>query len=166
MAIWKVNKFRELDELNMFLNGAVVGGDVSYFAQTIAQGGGGQRDIPPLVGLTFKTKAPGPAGTCTFIAGANPGGKLLFKEIKSQIEGAIAGVKVRQFEGHLVIVESSPANGITIDKTGTANAVLGFDTGNDTIGKVYGTPYGTPTPPYFGFAYSVNDNMHVVYTFE
>lgn len=167
MANWKVNKFRELDELNMFLNGAAMGSDVSYFAQTIAQGGGGQRDVPSLVGKTFKTKAPGPAGTCTFVAGASPDGKLLPKEIKTQIEAAIANLKVTFFQGRMVVMESTPTNGVTIDKTGTANSILGFDVVADSVGKVYGSPYvSPPVAPYLGMAYSVNDNMHVVYTFE
>lgn len=167
MSVWKVRKFREIDELNLFLSGAVMGVDVSYFAQSIQSGGGGTRDLPSLVGLTFITKAPGPAGTCTFVKGASPDGRLTAKEIKSQIEAAIVGLTVRFFEGRLTVVETTPANGVTVDHTGTANSILGFDKSVDTAGKLYASPYvSPPVAPYFGWAYNDNNNMHVIYTFE
>lgn len=167
MAGWKLWKFRELDEITFFLNGAVLGADLSGNGQAIASGGGGTRDIASLAGKTFKTKAPGPVGTVTFVAGTDPGGRLLPKEIKSQIEAAIATIKVYFLSGRIVIQEATPSAGTVIDKTGTANTILGFDTAADSPGKVYGSPYvSPPVVPYFGWSYSVNDNMHVVYTFE
>lgn len=278
MAV-KVYKFRELDEIDMFCSGAVQGVDLSKWGQNIATGGGGKDFAPALAGLTLSFVAPGPVGTVTFVKGADSAGRLQFAELKSQIETAVAGLTVRQFEGKLTIVETTPTNGVTVagdpsggyatvtgtvdlstlaygaggtldtetivfkhnggtnlsvtftapgnehdvvtqinavtspgivaslnaDKklelttddagagvsltinaggtatahlgltagtynapsTNTANQALGFDTLNNTVGKFYSTPFGaSPTVPYVMMAYSVNDNMHVLYTWE
>lgn len=164
----KIYKFREMDELTYFLNGAVIGPDISWFAQSIKSGGGGTKDAPVLATKTFKTKAPGPAGTCTFVAGADAAGRLTPKEIKTQIEAAIANVKVYFLSGRIVIQETTPTNGITIDKTGTANSALGFDIAEDMVAKVYKSPFHAtpPVAPYFIDSYSVNDNMHVIVVME
>lgn len=168
MASVKYYKFRELDEIDLFLSGAVFGTDLSAWGKAIAAGGDTLKPAPALVGLTLIFTEP-TAATVTFTAGADTFGRLQFSELKAQIEGAVAGTLVRQFEGRLVIVESSPNHGVTITKSGTANQALGFDKTNaDTVGKVYGSPYAAtpPTPPYFMMGYSVNDNMHVVITYE
>lgn len=114
MAV-KVYKFRELDEIDLFCSGAVMGIDISKWAQNIVTGGGGKDFAPGLVGLTLSFAAPGPAGTVTFVAGADPAGRLQFAELKSQIETAVAGLLVRQFEGKLTIVESTPTYGVTVE---------------------------------------------------
>jgi hypothetical protein len=165
----KVYKFREMDEIIAFLSGAVFGTDVSFFRQAIVNGSAGYKVAPSLVGLTFKTKSPGPAGTCTFVAGADTaGGRLTPAEIKTQIEAGISGLKVTFFEGRLAIAEATPASGVTVDHTGTSNVALGFDTNADVVGKFFNSPFSgaPPTTPYMVQAYSVNDNMHVVYTWE
>jgi hypothetical protein len=168
MAKVQVYKFRELDEIDLFLSGGVVGGDVSSWGSAIAAGGAVLKDAPVLAGLTLIFTQPA-AHTVTFVAGADTFGRLQFSELKAQIEAVMTTVVVRMLEGKLVIVESTPTNGVTITKSGTANKALGFDqTKADTVGKVYGSPYAAApaVPPYFLMAYSTNDNMHVVYTFE
>jgi hypothetical protein len=69
--------------------------------------------------------------------------RLTFKDIKVQVETAIGAVSVRQLMRKLIFVESTPTNGVTIDKTGTANILLGFDKNNDTVGTKYGPISGT-----------------------
>lgn len=164
MAKWVTNKFREIAEVNLFLVGGIRGGiPIDGFAQNIASGNG-TAVAPVLVGKTliFTT----PAKTVTFAAGADPGGRLTAKEIVAQIL-AVGGLAVTLFEGRLFISEASPSTGTVLSNTGTANALLGFDTAVASSGKVYGTPFGgAPTAPYLGIAYSSNDNMHVLMTYE
>jgi len=167
MSNWKVHKFREITEMNTFFAGGIIGGnDISWFGQSIAGQGGGAKDAPVLAGLTLIFTQPS-AHTVTFVTGADPYGRLQFSEIKSQIAAGVAGLTINAFAGRLVLVETTPTNGVTITSAGTANSVFGFDTNASTVGKIYGTPFGsTPTAPYVGMAYSSNDNMHVVWTYE
>lgn len=164
MAKWVTNKFREIAEVNLFLNGGIRGGvPIDGFAQNIASGNGA-RMAPVLVGLTLVFTTP--AKTVTFVAGADPAGRLTAKEIIAQIVSG-GQLAATLFDGMLAIVQGTPTTGVVLSNTGTANALLGFDTAVVTSGKVYGTPYGNaPTAPYLGMAYSSNDNMHVLMTFE
>lgn len=171
MAINKVRKFRTIDEVQSFLNGAVSSGN------TVNQVQGGPSNHGPgitgLVGLTITFSAPGPTGTVTFVAssGSNPDpNTLLFKDIKAQIEAAIPTLKVNTYDGYLSIIEATPASGVTVAKTGTANTLLGFDTANATVGKYYlpigaaGTP---PVAPYWVWVNSLGgDNMMSIFTVE
>jgi hypothetical protein len=181
MAQNKVYKFPTTDKLTAFLNGAVFGNNVQ---NTIGSGGGGTQapalgpGLGGLVGLTFKTKAPGPAGTCTFAAsntgsgsGVTPGtnpdpNTLLFKDIKAQIEAAIAGVTVSMATGVLQVIETTPTNGVTVDHTGTASTILGFDGNNDTVGKLYTPVEVTPTAPCWTWSDTDNNGMLVIFTWE
>lgn len=167
MSLWKVRKFRVMDEMTTFLAGGITGSsDISFFANSIKGNIGGAKEVPPLVGLTLLFTQPA-VHTVTFAAGTDPQNRLLFTEVKSQIEAVMTTIIVRQFEGRIVFIEKTPSAGVTLLKTGTANSALGFDTNTDTVGKVYGTPFGsTPTAPYVGFGYPTADNMHVVWTFE
>jgi len=164
MAKWNVKKFGSITELNFFLSGAIFGSvKISGWGQSI-KSGTGIVQAPPLVGKTliFTT----PAKTVTFVAGADPAGRLTPGEIKTQIESG-GGVTVAFFDDRLVLLEATPSTGLVLNKTGTANTLFGFDVANPVSGKVYGTPFGSaPTPPYAGFGYSTNDNTHVVYLWE
>ena len=126
MANWKVWKFRELDEIAVFLNGGVHGTDVSYFGNSMGGSGGGSKGVPNLVGTTLTLK--NPPGSVTFVTGANPQG-LLYADIKSQIEGAIAGVLVKQFEGRIYLIESTPSTGVVV----AAAPAGGFARVNGTV---------------------------------
>lgn len=165
MSALKVYKFNSLDELTLFFAGGVIGTDISGWASAIAKGDG-PIDVPPLVGKTLVFTEPTSA-TCTFTQGADSAGRLKPAEVKAQIESAIAGTRVRFIQGKIAIVESTPAQGVSISSTSTALAQLGFGTGVATVGKVYGSPYvASPAAPYFVQAYITNDGAHVVYTFE
>jgi hypothetical protein len=181
MAQNKVYKFPTIDKLTAFLNGAVFGNNVQV---TIGSGGGGTQapalgpGLGGLVGLTLKTKSPGPAGTCTFVAsnlgsgsgvapGTNPDpNTLLFKDIKAQIEAAISGVVVSMATGVLQILEVTPTNGVTVDATGTANSILGFDINNDSVGKLYTPVEVTPTAPCWTWSDTDNNGQLVIFTWE
>ena len=166
MALIKINKFTTIDELQYFLAGGIFGSSAGVQPRP-----GGGPGIPNIVGKTLTFLAP--AGTVTFVAGANPNGFLTLKEIKAQLEAAIPTLVLRPtFEGgRLGIIQATPTTGVTLKGDGTvatnANVFLGFDSSNDTVGKVYGSPYAGPAVvPYFIQSYSSNDNTHVVFTFE
>lgn len=167
MAKIVVRKFRELDELDLFLSGAVIAGDASGWGKAIATGGNALNMNPVLAGLTLVFTSPA-SHTVTFAAGADPAGRLQFSEFKAQVQAVMTTLNVRQFQGRIVFVESTPTSGVSISAAGTANTALGIDTAAASTGTVYGSPFaGTPpTAPYFLQAYSTNDNMHVLYTFE
>lgn len=163
MAQNKIYKFKDIVEAQAFLNGGVFGSPV--FQPPVPM----VRDI---VGKTFITKAPGPAGTCTFVpAGTFPDGDrsaLLFKDIKAQIEAAIANITVHLIDGKMYVVETSPTNGTAIDKTGTSNKLLGFDSAVDTVGKLY-KPANTvtmPATPPVWVSSQVTETAHIIYTWE
>jgi hypothetical protein len=169
MAINRLRKFRTIDEVQTFLNGGVWSGSKIQQVQgpPSNQGPG----ITGLVGLTLIFVGPGPTGTVTFVASSGSNADpntLLFSDIKAQIQAAIATLSVTTFDGYLTIQEVTPANGVTVSSAGTANTLLGFDSGHNTVGRFYlpAASSATPTPPYWVWAYSGNDNMHNVYTFE
>lgn len=157
MSVFMTRKFREVEEVDLFLNGGVLGG-----ADVVA-GAGGNYGVYGLVGKTLKFKQPSVA-TVTFVLSTDPNNtdpsRLTYKDIKSQIETAIAAVSAQQFLRRLKLIEAAPSSGVTIDKTGTANTLLGFDKNVDTIGTKYG-PVGGSAPCLQGLE-STNDNMYVI----
>lgn len=161
MAGILTRKFREVEEVDLFLNGGLIGG------ADVIQGLGGLYGINGLIGLTLKFKQPS-AATVTFVLSTDPNStnpaRLTYKDIKAQVQAVIAAVSVQQFNRYLVLVETTPASGVTIDHTGTATALLGFDANTDTVGIVYG-PISASAPCLQGM-YSTNDNMHVVAVYQ
>ena len=109
MSSWNVYKFRELDEIDIFCKGGITGKDISGWGQAIKGDSSGSNSVPVLAGttLTFKT----PAGTVSFVNGADPFGRLTLLEIKAQAEAAVAGLTVRSYEGKIVFVETTPSTG-------------------------------------------------------
>ena len=179
MSIQRVRKFTELFELETFLNGGIIAGraDGAQNGGTPANVGQG---IYGLVGKTLKFTSPS-STTVTFAAASGAGSSvdpavpeaqrnpnpqvLLFKDIKLQVETAINTVKVTDRNGKLVFIEATPTNGVTIDKTGTANTLLGLPTNANVVGKLWAPPPSS-TPPCWTFAYVDNNGMHVMYTLE
>lgn len=157
MATNKIYKFKDITAAQAFLNGAVFGSPV-LANQALAI-------FRNIVGKTFKIGAT----TVTFTVSGSPpdadNTALTFKEVKSQIESAVATVKVSLLEGALVIIEATPSSGVTVDKVGTANTMLGFDTKANTVGKVFSPSAITQTPPVWVWAETV-ENAHVIYTWE
>jgi hypothetical protein len=169
MAINRLRKFRTIDEVQNFLNGGIQSGSTVMQVQGPPSNKG--PGITGLVGLTLIFVGPGPTGTVTFTAssGSNPDpNTLLFSDIKAQIQAAIATLKVTMFDGYLCVQEVTPANGVSVSSAGTANSLLGFDSSINTVGKFYppASSAAPPSPPYWVWAYSGNDNMHNIYTFE
>lgn len=145
----KVYKFKDIVEMQHFLNGGVVGGKATV--------------VNDIVGKTLIIGAT----TVTFVAaGSGVNGDqraLLFKDIKAQIEAAVATVTVSLIDGKIAIILNTPAS-LTIDKDGTANPLLGFDSFVDTVTKVYAKP-GTAAPAW-EFVSTGLDNSHILLTSE
>lgn len=173
MAVNRIYKFRRIDDVSAFLNGGVVGGSVNR-----AQGGGTPANIGAgingLVGKTLKLSSPS-AKTITFTtaSSATPPGTnpdpytLLFKDIKAQVEAVATDVVVLlDAEQRLLLLEKAPSQGVTVDKSGTANTLLGFDDDLDTVGKLYTPASVDTTVPCWTWANTGNDNMHTIFTWE
>lgn len=180
MAKNRMRKFTQVFEVETFLNGGLIAGPVPMAQDGGSQAGGQAQGYDGLVGKTLKFSSPG-AATVTFVASSGAGGSadpalpantgnpnpqvLLFKDIKLQVEAAVPAIKVLNMNGKLVFIEATPTSGVTIDHTGTATALVGFDGAHDTVGKVYAPP-PSATPPCWTWAYSGNDNMHAIFTLE
>jgi len=126
----KLYKFKNVKEAELFLQGALVGKDIS----------GG---VVGLVGLTLNFTTP--LGSVTFATANRENDALLLKDIKAQVEAAIATLRVLSFEGRIVIIEASPTTGISVPSTNqVAKSLLGFDQNSAFVSKVYGVVPGTP----------------------
>lgn len=181
MAQNKIYKWATIDQLTAFLNGAVFS---SKGTPTVGGGGGGS--IAPqlpvgwsgLVGKTLTLAAPGPTGSCTFVAsntgtgsGVAPGTNpdpytLLLKDIKAQIEAAITGVTVSMATGVLQIIETTPSKGVTVSSAGSANSALGFDTNANTVGKLYTPVEISATAPCWVWSDTDNNGQNIIYCWE
>ena len=155
MAINKVYKFKDTQAAQAFLNGALFSSPV--FANKVVP------IVRAIVGKTLKIGAT----TVTFVAaGTPPDGDpsaLLFKDIK--VEAAVATVKLFMDEGRIGIIEATPATGVTVDKIGTSNPLLGFDTSINSVSKVYTPVSISPTPPCWVWADAL-DTAPLIYTWE
>lgn len=154
MARFHAYKFRTIVEYETFLNGGIFGSDVS-------------KPVPGIVGKTLIFTSPS-AVTVTFAAASSPleGGALMFKDIHTQIQTAIATVRAMSINGRLALVEVTPSAGVALNTTGTAKPLLGFPGDKVVTGKVY-VPWatGVATPALVGFTVG-EDNMYVATTWE
>lgn len=154
MATNKIRKFEDVDGVQLFLNGALFGGPL--------KGG-----IQGLVGRKLKFLLPA-AVEYTFITGTGTDPYTLsLADIKTQLEGAVAGLRVRSYDGKLVLMEITPTGGVSI-ATATSlesRALLGLDTVGTISSKVYAPPPST-TAPCWTFATIGTDNSHIIYTWE
>jgi len=82
-----------------------------------------------------------PVGLVGFVAAGGPSDFLTPKEVKTQIEAAVA-VTVTFHQGRLCLIESGPLGGVDLSAAGTANQILGFGTTTDTVGTFYNPPGG------------------------
>lgn len=160
----KIYKFVDIVEAQYFLNGCVVGKG----PQRITQGPSGYFG---LIGKTLIFTSPS-AATVTFAAASAESAIdpniLQLADIKAQIQAVIATVLVTTVNQKLAFIETTPLHGVAVSAAGTANSILGFDSGNATVGKFFAPP-GAASPavaPAWTWAYSVNENMHVIYTLE
>jgi len=155
MAVNKVYKFKDIDEAELFLNGAVVGGNI-------------RNGVANLVGKKLQFTLPA-AVEHTFVTGSGSDPyQLSLADLKSQLEGAVAGLRVRSFDGRLVFMETAPSGGVTIIAASVddARALLGFDPAASTVSKVYTPAIVTPTPPCWTAIAADDKNMHVIYVWE
>jgi len=131
MASLNVRKFPNTEEASLFMKGGVTGGKIQpkLYVNTLT--------------LIFNQPA---AVTVTFNATGSLQEPLSWPDIVSAIETQTTNaVKVLNLNGYMALVEASPANGIDVDKTGTANTLLGFSTQVDTVGTFY-NPYDGVAP--------------------
>lgn len=113
---FSIHKFRDISELEVFLNGAIFGRSIVGVGQEFDLAG---------KTLTFTS----PVAVVTFTA---PAGKetLSYGDVKSQIETGNIHVKVCIVGGHLAIVEKTPTNGVAVaDAAEPAQAILGIGRG-------------------------------------
>jgi hypothetical protein len=139
-------RFADLDTLNVFLRGGIIGG--TDFRPTATT------QNSPVYGIAGKTLIfTTPAITVTFTtpgSGAQEG--LTLKAILTQITAALGGNYIaRAFQGRITIIDKTAAAIVALNKTGTANAMLGFDTALVTTGKIYAAP-GNAAPSLAVFA--------------
>ncbi|NBO64654.1 MAG: hypothetical protein EBU88_07390 [Acidobacteria bacterium] len=148
MSVYKTYKFQDITKLQDHLNGALRGGKDP------------RKGYWGLVGLQLKFKKPS-VTTVTFVGvSGNQIGFLSFADVKSQVETAVAGLKVFADGEQLVFVESTPSNGVELD-TSSALEVLGFSAGEKSY--VYAYPDGVvaAVAPHYITAYPV-DGFHVL----
>ena len=145
--MFKVYKFRDISELESHLQGAIVGGSV----------------VNGFTGLENKTLVftQPAAATCTFTAGATPGFHT-FAEVVTQLEAAVAGLRVSQKENRLRLKQDTPTpgNGVIITG-GTARSVLGLSSTATSTGIVYNAPGGA-SPAYVHTYYDGQAHVLVV----
>lgn len=128
-----LRKLASIDEITVLLKGHILGG-VNVPGTHSARYLHGKT-------LVFNT----PADTVTFVATpASAQVPLSLQEILDQITTQAAGVSA-QFNrlGQLELFVTTPGP-INLDLTGTANAMLGFDTAVDTAAAPFDVPGGTP----------------------
>jgi hypothetical protein len=134
---FKSYKFQQLAEMEFALNGAIFAGS----ARGAFKIGAGDQ-------LHFTSPS---STTVTFTAPAVPGG-MTFKELKTQIEAHVSGVKVLAVADRIAIVESTPTSGVAVDNAGTASVLqtLQMDALGAT-GRVYSYPDGVApaTAPFY-----------------
>lgn len=125
----KIAEFNSSVLLELFLNGAVIGG------RQLANSEG------KIHGLNALTLIIG-SETVTFSDPDGVGYPLIgaTRSIKKEIEDATTGVDVAFIEGRLVLKK---ATGVTVKKEGTSNPAFGFSTAKDNVGTVYAGPGGT-----------------------
>lgn len=157
MPILRAQKFTNLEEMNTALKGGLIGTDVS-------------KGIAGLVGEQVSFTAP-TAATVTFVTATLGAGesrdtyRLMFKDIKAQIEAAVTGLTVLSIGGKIAFVEASPSGGVALAATSqVGKRLLGFDQNS----AVVGTPVNADgsTVPFFVHAHMTQDNAHVVIVAE
>lgn len=128
--MFDVKVFRSPAALKHYLNGGLQIGTLQEPINSI-------HGWPNLVGKTliFNT----PAATVTFVDGdfARPDNVATFKEVKTKVEATVAGVVLLLDNKTVWAVETNPTNGITIDKDGTANPILGLSPAADMANVVH-----------------------------
>ncbi len=116
-------KFGTLQELEIFVQGGLVGG-FDLFKKSVGPGG---QEFWGLDGKTIVFTTP----SATVVFDTNPENTYLsVQDIISQIDTQTSNaVKPRLFKGRLVLIEGTPTSGLVATGASTALALLGFDKG-------------------------------------
>ena len=127
----RVKKFKSAKALEIWMNGGLIMGPAPS-AET-----NGMPVWNSLVGKTLIFIQPTPV-TVTFVTGdfVNPA-RPTFGEIRTKVQTAVAGLRVFQNDQRMCFIENTPTNGVSLDKDGTANQVLGFPRGEDTTNVLH-----------------------------
>jgi len=144
------------DRVNFYYAGAVICGANFSSGQVFAHN------------LTLKFKQPAVA-TVTFAAiPPGPQTPIPMADIISQIKTAVPALEPRLVrEGNvmrLVLIEATPASGVTVDKTGTVNSLFGLSDSADTEGQFINPPGGAT--PYLVWLSAIDANTYIVTTEE
>jgi len=151
MAVLRVRKITTINRVELFLQGAIFGGNDL------------RGQVAGLVGNTITFAKPA-AASCAFVAGANAG-YLTAAEIKAQLEAAITGLKVKFLEGRIVLIETSPSGGVQLGGgVQIAKTLLGFAKNSTEAGRVYNPPDGA-APRLISVSPDMS-NSHVIITEE
>jgi hypothetical protein len=153
MPFNKPHKFRTLDEVQGFLNGALRGANI-------------QQGVRGLKGKTLTFTSP--AGAVTFgDSSQSDTDFFLFKDIKLQIETAIPALRVGIIDSAVTFTEASPANGVALSSNNEeAKRLLGFNQTQATAANFYAPPGDAFAAPCWTFITAAGDNQYLVLTWE
>jgi hypothetical protein len=128
----RIREFNTLKDMELFLRGGVRGGkQLAGLVQNLH--GKTLIFLQPSAAIVTFDETAGAAGF---------GGGLTVQEIRNQIVAAVPAVVPFYADRVLNLVEGSPSSGVSIDKDGTANPLLGFGSGADVVGVVIAAPGG------------------------
>ena len=114
-----------LAEANIKIRGGLIGAPQKLSKQGVVLTG--------LVGEDLTLTSP--SGSHTFVAGALPGNALTFQEVKTQLEAAIASLRVGLVEKSIFLEHTTAGTAVTMGAVDEpARAILGFS--NPTGGVV------------------------------
>ena len=150
----KTRKFGTLEELEIFLQGGVIGG-VDLFKRSTAPGGQG---LWGLVGATIVFTTP--AATVTFTGTETLSVQDVISQIGTQTTSA---VQPRLYRGRLVLIEASPSAGLVATSASTALPLLGFGDGGFSTSLINSDG---STSPYLITVQHTNDNFYFLATEE
>lgn len=135
MAAIKIREFRSIVAANFFLSGGVVGG-VPVPSHT-------KYRFQDLVGKTLTFTSPAGSKTFTQPAGLFPG-ELTFQDVKSQLEGAIANLRVLLVEGQLAFQHATAGTVVSLASANEpARPILGFPNNVGISGVALADPGGS-----------------------
>ena len=152
--MFSIHKFRDVAEVQLYLNGGLLGIDVS-------------KGVAGLIGKTLSFTSPA-VSACLFVAGTAPDGKLMFGDIKTQIEAAVPTVKVYQIGGQIALIHS--ATPITLPvalaaAVSDAKKLLGFAYNSATAGRVI-KDHTSLVAPRLDWWNTTNDGSHAILIWE
>jgi len=151
--VYKIHKFRDITEVQNFLNGGLLGTNVS-------------KGVVGLVGLQLTFTSP--VGVVTFAPGAGPDPSVLsFKDIKTQVEAAVAGVRVYQIGGQIAFIDKADpiATPIALAAGDDAKKLFGFPTDGPVAGRIINDA-NSVVPPRFEWWNNTNDGVHAIMVWE